>query len=746
MGWLARKYCWNFDALENRVLPSFTPTDFLSIPHFNESLRNPETVAFRQTLQSQRLRSLERDMGTQESHRVVPGFSGRLSDSDLGDMEGEMTVGHEVNIVHEVDTRTEVHNTTDFPWRTIAQLTINYPDGAKSFCSGFLVDSFHVLTAGHCVYNVQRGGWADSIIVAPGQNGSERWFGQAHSVHLRTDPEWIQSEDTNSDWGLITLDRSIGDFTGWMGREVIPDLTEYEGLTMHTAGYPGDKSFPPYDMFTTDYESAYETETLVIHWLDTAGGQSGSPLWRVQGGERYVSAIHTFGEVPNHGTRLNQDKFDRLNTWIEEDQLERTPTDLPDLVDWGLWFGDFSYSSFTPGPVAEGDNFTVQTRIRNNGTASAGSFQVKFYASEDSVITPVDPLLGSVTVSSLDSFAWADVQVAGSFPDLPPGEYFIGWIIDSSDSQLESLETNNSYLLNQPTQVVSPTPDNADLIATSFAALPDHVLGGETTVSFTVQNIGQVDAGSFEGYVVLSRDNIIGNEDDAIVAGSTVLFNGLAAGASKSHSVSLQLDRGLLYQWAQTTNPTGKGVGFLSLEGETLGFIVDGNNEVAESDEGNNAIQGSGQDKDSITYFPWDLNGNGLVEPVDALAMVQRLGTSDPQGDFNGDGLVTMQEVLGTLERLGYQRHSDPLSIAYVMENTPEEVLSLPIGTLVSSPGLLESKTVLENGTRNFRKIVSRLLFGKMVDPRNNPSLLKPVDGEIPLFPSDRFSLRRNSK
>ena len=53
-----------------------------------------------------------------------------------------------------------------------------------------------------------------------------------------------------------------------------------------------------------------------------------------------------------------------------------------------------------------------------------------------------------------------------------------------------------------------------DLVATSFNVNQDHVLGGETTVNFTIENQGNAAASAFEVKVVYSDDDIFGNEDD----------------------------------------------------------------------------------------------------------------------------------------------------------------------------------------------------------------------------------------
>jgi hypothetical protein len=57
--------------------------------------------------------------------------------------------------------------------------------------------------------------------------------------------------------------------------------------------------------------------------MDTAGGQSGSPVWAEINGTSFILTVNAyeyeFGTDANFGTRLNQDKFDQLITWLAED-------------------------------------------------------------------------------------------------------------------------------------------------------------------------------------------------------------------------------------------------------------------------------------------------------------------------------------------------------------------------------------------------------------------------------------------
>ncbi len=317
-----------------------------------------------------------------------------------------------------------------------------------------------------------------------------------------------------------------------------------------------------------------------------------------------------------------------------------------------------------------------------------------------------------------EPFTVTDSSGNYSFANLQPGNYVIreelqpGWqqtfpVVGSWSVSLAGGQTQTGIDFgNQLIPVGDP-----DLVATSFNVISDHVLRGQAEIAFTVENMGNVAAGPFEVHFVLSQDNIIGNGEsgEEVVVGSLVAFGGLAAGASETRTVLLHLDRQTLFGWANADNPIGQGVGFVSPESQTLGLVVDVNNSVAESNEGNNSNQGQGIDTDNITYFPWDLDGDGQITPVEALALVHAIGTNDPDADLDGDGMVSSLEALGTIQRIGYIRND-----SVIEANLSPEENNLDLGS-----------SFLGSRTRRRREILSTLPgVSSSVEPVQPPSEL----------------------
>lgn len=195
-----------------------------------------------------------------------------------------------------------------------------------------------------------------------------------------------------------------------------------------------------------------------------------------------------------------------------------------------------------------------------------------------------------------------------------------------------------------------------ELVATAFDAVSDHVLNGQTDVTFTVANAGLASAGTFETHIVWSANDSLGDADDVIVPGSVSNFTGLAAGANETKTISLQLNQSVLYANALAADGAGQSVGTVSTDNSRLFLVIDVNNDVIESNEANNSAEGHTIDSDDITYFPWDKNSNGSVEPLEAITSIQAIGTNDAASDFDGNGIVSPLEALSAVQRIGYSR------------------------------------------------------------------------------------------
>lgn len=291
---------------------------------------------------------------------------------------------------------------------------------------------------------------------------------------------WTVSEMVEHDWAVITLDRSIGQLTGWMGRQTEDSSNSIYTGTLNLAGYPGDLDSGESMYFDSDVGDRAD-EYNHWYWMDTAGGQSGSPVWRYDGSNRYILSIFAYeyigGFDANFGTRLNTDKFDQINLWLAEDNSS-VVDDKPDLLD-----RDY-YSGVSGTEIIKGEtSLEVYCDVKNEGTVAASLFEVSFYLSDNSIISSSDYLIGNITINNLEPFSYIASDWIGVIPsEIPDGSYYVGWIIDSGNVIDEFDEGNNNVLLSYPMiEIKRPVPDFGGIFITVFI-----IIGIISLVSITL--------------------------------------------------------------------------------------------------------------------------------------------------------------------------------------------------------------------------------------------------------------------
>ncbi len=404
------------------------------------------------------------------------------------------------------DDRQLVTNTLAWPYTAIGRLWMR-TGASEASCTGVMIDSYHVLTAGHCVNGVNGGGWADQIVFSAAQDRTQlydatanttfrrselQFYGEANWTYVRSYVAWTQSDDWDFDLAVVTLDRRLGNFTGWFGYGYTTDSNYYSSNTATTAGYPADRTPSVYDMWTDSGNTvnyAITTNQFRTTDLDIWPGQSGSPVWfngpSTHGVVSYQSYTDSNGngqwdpgepQLYNGFMRLTSAKFNDIGAWRTEDDGVRPPTDRADLVNYDDWFNTtsaFMNSTFT----TPGGNFSVTCFPRNNGTAATGNYTVSYYASTNSTISTSDYFLGSVGLGSLAPFDYANSALSTTFPNIPTGSYYIGWIIDAGNSVGEFLEGNNTGYVKSGLLTVG-TDDHGNNAGTATRILADSVTPG----------------------------------------------------------------------------------------------------------------------------------------------------------------------------------------------------------------------------------------------------------------------------
>jgi V8-like Glu-specific endopeptidase len=207
------------------------------------------------------------------------------------------------------DTRT-LSPTSSFPFEAIGAIHAQDPaDSGGIAATGFLIDPTHVLTSGHVVFDAVNFGFYRNPSFAAGQQGLFQPLGVAHVVAEHTSFAFVGTGglqiDESGDYGLLTLDRPVGNQAGWFNlRAITPPAdgtpnSSLNNLAVHTAGYAGDLD----PTLTHQYQTSGVVTTLSFDVgtnLDAFHGQSGSPIWIDDpNGPAVIAVLHGLPTNPN---------------------------------------------------------------------------------------------------------------------------------------------------------------------------------------------------------------------------------------------------------------------------------------------------------------------------------------------------------------------------------------------------------------------------------------------------------------
>lgn len=289
-------------------------TEFEAVEGLNLNLKNPDAEASNlSSHETGLLANAFMEMGDAGSGSLVETSDEFLPDAIWGSYAAPSREALEVIIGS--DERIRINGTTTYPWRAICGLKITAANGKRFIGTGWLISPRTVVTAGHCVYMHNEGGWASSIEVIPGLNDAARPYGSFSSNVLRSVTGWTQGKKRENDYGCIILPQNQrpGSTVGFFGF-AIRDDSFLNNAALNLSGYPGDKGGNQ-QWFMAQRPKSLSSRVITYN-IDTMGGQSGSPVWVLQNGNRYAVGIHTNGHgTGNSATRIQTDVYNNLVNW-----------------------------------------------------------------------------------------------------------------------------------------------------------------------------------------------------------------------------------------------------------------------------------------------------------------------------------------------------------------------------------------------------------------------------------------------
>jgi V8-like Glu-specific endopeptidase len=233
-----------------------------------------------------------------------------------------------------IDERVRILDTDLSPWRMICALRMRGATGAGAIGTGWFIGPKTLLTAGHCVHSkLFFNGWAQTIEVIPGMNsegaGSRRRpFGSVTAHRFSSVDRWIEKEDADFDIGCIHLEEPLGDKTGWF---TLAALTSQElpGFLVNVSGYPADRGRGA-EQYHHRNRILQVTDRRIFYEVDTAGGQSGAPVWvhETENGPPIAVGIHAYGIggtpaalgiAANSAPRIIPEVLVQVQEWLKQD-------------------------------------------------------------------------------------------------------------------------------------------------------------------------------------------------------------------------------------------------------------------------------------------------------------------------------------------------------------------------------------------------------------------------------------------
>ena len=173
-----------------------------------------------------------------------------------------------------------------------------------------------------------------------------------------------------------------------------------------------------------------------------------------------------------------------------------------------------------PAAALAGMPLSVDYRVQNIGTADtiSATWEDRLYLSSDTTFDPANDLLleSHTHFGVLDPGASYDNTITGTLPNGVSGNFFAYIVTDAQDSVFELNNTNN-LVAATPAVTVDSRP--ADLVVTEFLSPDAGTAGGSILVSWTVTNqgLGDITATSWTDRIVISTDDVVGNDDDTVL-------------------------------------------------------------------------------------------------------------------------------------------------------------------------------------------------------------------------------------
>ncbi len=234
-----------------------------------------------------------------------------------------------------IEPADEVAGFPEYPFSAVVRIVMEFQDpgnGEKHYflCSGTLINSSYVLTAGHCVTGSEDLRLTGAA-VQPAYNMKNAPYGNIAVVEWYSFNRWINNNDYDYDIALLRLEKPVGNTTGYLGfGHADAVFFTNSNNNFNSIGYPSsDNGVPVFEKgermyYMSGYMDFLESQSSVCNNNKGYNGQSGSGLYyKDDDGSRYVLGVLSHGSLDKPyytcHTILDKSKFDYLLGIIKGD-------------------------------------------------------------------------------------------------------------------------------------------------------------------------------------------------------------------------------------------------------------------------------------------------------------------------------------------------------------------------------------------------------------------------------------------
>jgi len=418
-----------------------------------------------------------------------------------------------------------------FPYNTYARLLMRFNDGISDYyylCSASAASDFHIVSAGHCVYNhdirndgSNIAGWAAEVwawaaetdVIDPVDwNTAGSWpdfpYGVAKMTWEVTYNAWINNSDLNWDFTFITLDRRLGDHTGWIGREWNVNTS-----SLNFSGYPSQKGYVPpgnpfqYPGFDANNVIGYTCCRIELDAY-TYGGHSGGPVWRFDGTNRYLEGVNSTSNRTGYAeaTLLTSQIETDLENQISGDQTARPPSDLAQVIEY-VFNGTSKGLGQTSTEIGFAFPFTLNAF--NAGYSDAGDTTADIYLTFDPNNVTNGTYIGTHDFGYIGTNSFSVQTPNITIPAyVSPGTYYVGYVLHAANPQygtdknsvVVEAQQMNAYC-NSDAYEYDGAPASASLLTSG--GVQNHTIcdkGDQDWAKFTVSSFTSAATIATDGY------------------------------------------------------------------------------------------------------------------------------------------------------------------------------------------------------------------------------------------------------